>query len=192
MRSDRRDLCLSDGRTPLGNPLRFAPLRRAALILGAVTALAACMGPPPSSLHGIASPPVTTAPPASIQPHADASRTRPSPSNRAYVEVAFERVESLGRQHEERFHGFAAIGPSGSAEITLRSDGGAITCKGRSRVTKRPPGPGARGLEGEAFIECSDGRLAIADYRYRTDTRGEGRGRDQYGARFTIRFMDVP
>lgn len=199
MREDRRRrrapgraVALPPGRVANRTGSRLCTVARTALAAGGLALLTACVViPPPSPQRAAAKPPAGAATTQDIRTEARGQPARNRPTH-TYVEATFEGVETLGRRHEERFHGFAAMGPSGGAEITLRSDSGAITCKGRSRVTKRPPGPGARGLEGEALVECSDGRLAIADYRYRTDTRGEGHGRDQYGARFTIRFMDVP
>jgi hypothetical protein len=110
-----------------------------------------------------------------------------------YVEAIFERRKSgVGPPFRERFHGFAQATPDGRSTIAIRNIAGTVRCAGRSRVTRPPSGPGAIGLRGEAFISCDDGRYAIADYRYVTNTRGDGVGRDNLGNRFTIRFMVVP
>jgi hypothetical protein len=110
-----------------------------------------------------------------------------------YVEATFERRKSaVGPPFRERFHGFAMVAPNGRSTIEIQNVGETVRCSGRSRVTAPPTGPGATGLRGEAFISCSDGRYAIADYRYVTNTRGEGEGKDYLGNRFTIRFMVVP
>jgi hypothetical protein len=110
-----------------------------------------------------------------------------------YVEAVFEtRKSAVGPPYRERFHGFATVAPDGRSVIEIENVGQTIRCRGRSRVTAPPTGPGATGLRGEAFIACSDGRYATADYRYVTNTRGDGEGRDYLGNRFTIRFMVVP
>jgi hypothetical protein len=140
------------------------------------------------------------APPYRMRPrHARPSASPPGPNAFArrrgptYVEAVFEvRKSAVGPPFRERFHGFATVGPNGRANIEIRNVARTVRCSGRSRVTGPPTGPGAVGLTGEAFISCSDGRYAIADYRYVTDTRGEGEGRDYLGNRFTIRFMVVP
>jgi hypothetical protein len=102
------------------------------------------------------------------------------------------RKSAVGPPYRERFHGFATVAPDGRSVIEIENVGQTIRCRGRSRVTAPPTGPGATGLRGEAFIACSDGRYATADYRYVTNTRGDGEGRDYLGNRFTIRFMVVP
>ena len=110
-----------------------------------------------------------------------------------YVEAVFEtRKSAVGPPYRERFHGFATVAPNGRSVIEIENVAQTIRCRGRSRVTAPPTGPGATGLRGEAFISCSDGRYATADYRYVTNTRGDGEGRDYLGNRFTIRFMVVP
>jgi len=110
-----------------------------------------------------------------------------------YVEAIFEsRNSAVGPPFRERYHGFAAVAPDGRSNIEIQNIGKTIRCSGRSRVTRPPTGPGATGLRGEAFISCSDGRYATADYRYVTNTRGEGQGQDYLGNRFTILFMVVP
>jgi hypothetical protein len=110
-----------------------------------------------------------------------------------YVEATFEtRKSGVGPPFRERFNGFAQVGPGGRSTIDIQNVAQSVRCAGRSRVTAPPTGPGATGLRGEAFISCSDGRYAIADYRYVTNTRGAGEGRDNLGNRFTIRFMVIP
>jgi len=138
-------------------------------------------------------------PPSQIAPEAGTQRLPRSAPSRGptrgptYVEAVFEsRKSGVGPPFRERFHGFATVGPDGRAVIEIANVGRTVRCSGRSRVTAPPSGPGAMGLRGEAFISCSDGRYAIADYRYVTGTRGEGVGRDYLGNRFTVRFMVVP
>ena len=110
-----------------------------------------------------------------------------------YVEAVFEqRKSAVGPPFQERFHGFAAVRADGRSNIEIQNVGQTVRCSGRSRVTKPPTGPGATGLRGEAFVSCTDGRYATADYRYVTNTRGMGEGQDYLGNRFTIRFMVVP
>jgi hypothetical protein len=121
-----------------------------------------------------------------------ASTRRPS-RGPTYVEATFEiRKSAVGPPSRERFHGFATVGPRGRATIQIQNVAKTVRCSGRARVTRPPRGPGATGLRGEAFLSCSDGRYATADYRYLTPTRGDGVGQDYLGNRFTIRFMVVP
>lgn len=133
--------------------------------------------------------------PRQIRPGAVEPRTSTTIRSRGptYVEAIFESRESaVGPPFRERFHGFATVAPDGRSIIEIQNIGKTIRCSGRSRVTQPPTGPGAAGLRGEAFISCSDGRYATADYRYTTNTRGKGQGQDYLGNRFTILFMVVP
>lgn len=87
----------------------------------------------------------------------------------------------------EVFHGKVNHNLSnGTAFITATSQPSGIVCEGDSYVTKA--GLTCEGQRGRAELFCDDGRVIDATWRAQSCTMGRGRGRDEYGNRFTFAF----
>ena len=99
---------------------------------------------------------------------------------------------------DEVFVGTGVPGPSGSSTLEFVSEKSSIYCSGNSWVTYWPPGSAQTliGIQGEAYIECDDGRKVTGKYVKISRTIGIGEGIDQNGNvlhfKFTSRAEEFP
>ena len=86
------------------------------------------------------------------------------------------------------YEGNVTVGMGGVGTISLNEIGGAITCSGTTVVTYQPNPYIKRGARGEAFLECSDGRIIEASWHQNIEDGGSGKGQDQNGNKVRFRY----